>query len=143
MFNKLEVELPILNEGKLFCVPSEMIEGELTSLCPTFPFEIFLISKVLFAINLEKDDISSTTIFFIPTFVWLADPIIERGLSEELPGIEAAKSVARAVGINWAPGSAFRATADLIALLVLSVAASPPNWVGGVSTEGEFLTEVS
>ena len=60
VFNKLEVELSILNEGKLFCVPSKLVKGELTSLCPTSPFAIFPISEVLFTINLEKDDIPST-----------------------------------------------------------------------------------
>ena len=59
MFNKFDVELSILNEGKLFCVPSKLIEDELTSLCPTSSFAIFLISEALFAINLEKDDVSS------------------------------------------------------------------------------------
>ena len=59
MFNKLEVELSILNEGKLFCVPFKLIEDALTVLCPTSSFARLLISDALFAINLEKDDVSS------------------------------------------------------------------------------------
>ena len=60
VFDKLEFALSILNEGKIFCVPSKLVEGELTSLCLTSPFAIFPILEVLFAINLEKDDIPST-----------------------------------------------------------------------------------
>ena len=41
------------------------------------------------------------------------------------------------------PDSVLRATAELIVLSVLSVVASPPNEVEGVSTEGWFLSDVS
>ena len=44
---------------KLFCAFSKLIEDALTVLCPTSSFAILLISEALFAINLEKDDISS------------------------------------------------------------------------------------
>ena len=47
VFNKLDVEPLILNEGKLFCVPSKLIEDALTVLCPTSSFAILVILEAL------------------------------------------------------------------------------------------------
>ena len=62
---------------------------------------------------------------------------------DELTGSEEARSAAGGVFIDWVPDSVLRATADLIVLSVLSVVASPPNGVEGVSTEGWLLSDVS
>ena len=59
VLNKFDVKPLILDGGELFCAFSKLIEDALTVLCPTSSFAILLISEALFAINLEKDDVSS------------------------------------------------------------------------------------